>query len=239
MQGIKVALVTGGSGGLGREIALSLARKGFAVVVNYRASEDRAEALIRELKGEAVAIRADVSRYSDVQDMTEKINNRFRRLDVVVNNAAITADDLLIRQSEEDWDRVIATNLTGCFNVMRAVAPLLSLSGGGQIVNISSYSGIRGKAGQAAYSASKAALLGLTKTAAREFAADNIRVNAVLPGYLSAGMGNAAARAAERAREESVLGRLAEPGDAADMVAFLADSKNITGQVFCLDSRIR
>ncbi|MDA8077311.1 MAG: SDR family oxidoreductase [Nitrospiraceae bacterium] len=236
---MKIALVTGGSGGLGREIARSLSGKGFAVVVSYRNSEAPAEALIRELKGDAVAIRADVSRYPDVREMMDGIQARFRRLDVVVNNAGVTADDLLIRQSEEDWDRVIATNLTGCFNVMRAAAPILALSGGGQIVNISSYSGIRGKAGQAAYSASKAALLGLTKTAAREFAADNIKVNAVLPGYLSTGMGTVNAGAGEQAVEESLLGRLAEPEDAAEMIAYLAVSKNITGQVFCLDSRIR
>jgi 3-oxoacyl-[acyl-carrier protein] reductase len=238
MPPLRVALTTGGAGGLGREICRSLSRRGFAVVVGFFSAGEEAAALVKELGGESIALQADVTAAAEVAEMAAAVERRFGRLDAVVNNAGIAADALLLRQSEEEWDRIIAANLTGPFHVIRAVAPLMSSSGGGQIINISSYAGARGKAGQAAYSASKAALLGLTKTAAVELAVHNIRVNALLPGYMPTGMGTAAAKAMERAAADSLLGCLADPAEAAEMVALIASSGRITGQVIPVDSRI-
>jgi 3-oxoacyl-[acyl-carrier protein] reductase len=157
---------------------------------------------------------------------------------VVINNAGITKDALLLRQSEEDWDSIIRTNLKGCFNIIKTMAPIMVKSGGGHIVNISSRSGVRGKAGQAAYSASKAALLGLTFTSAAELAADNIRVNAVLPGYMMTDMGVKAGKAAAEAKGESVLKKLSGAAEIAGLIVSLLKTENVTGQVFSLDSRI-
>ena len=167
-----------------------------------------------------------------------QIEKRFGRLDAVINNAGITKDNLLLRQSEGDWDRLINTNLKGCFNVIRAMAPLMERSGGGHMLNISSYSGVKGKAGQAAYSASKAALIGLSHTVAKELAGHGIRVNVLLPGYMMTEMGAGAQKAMEKAREESISNNLSDPLEVAAFVAYLLGTKNITGQVFSLDSRI-
>lgn len=235
---VKVALVTGATGGLGREIARCLSARNFSVVVHYRTSADAAGALVRELGRDSMAVRADLRSSLQVHALADAVDRKYGRLDAVVNNAGIASDSLLVRQSEADWDEVISVNLTGCFLIMKATAPLMIRSGGGQMVNVSSYSGIKGKAGQAAYSASKAALLGLTLSAAREFGRDNVRVNAVLPGYMPTAMGSAAGRAMERAREDSLLNRLADPKDSAEFVAWLASAGGVTGQVFSLDSRI-
>lgn len=174
----------------------------------------------------------------EVLAMTEKILDRFGRLDVVINNAGTTKDNLLLRQSEEEWDETIRTNLTGCFNTIKAMAPAMIRSGGGHIVNISSYSGVKGKQGQPAYSASKAALLGLTRSAALELAGYNIRVNAILPGYMPTAMGAAAGKAAESAREMSLLKGLSDPAEVSRFIVYLLQTGGITGQIFSLDSRI-
>ncbi len=238
MHSVRVALVTGASRGLGKEIALTLARSGYAVVVNYLTAEGAAEEVVAAAGGGSFSLRADVSDPKQVQSMPCLIGARCGRLDVVVNNAGITRDNLLIRQSEQEWDEVMSTNLKGPFNVMRAFSPLMVKSGGGHIVNISSRSGLAGKAGQAAYSAAKAALFGLTRTAAAELAAKNIRVNTVLPGYLTTEMGRRAEKAIAAAKEASLLRRLSDPAEVAGFIAFLVSTKGVTGQIFSLDSRL-
>lgn len=234
----KVALVTGGSRGLGSSICRRLGQNGYTVVVNHRDSREEADALVREIKGAGFACQADVGSEGQVAEMLISIKNRCGRLDAVINNAGITRDRLLVKQSVEEWDDVVRTNLTGCFHLIRAAAPLMGSSGGGHILNISSFSGLRGSAGQAAYSASKAALFGLTLTAAQELGSMNIRVNCLLPGYLPTGLGMQTAGALEKARESSIMKALSNPDDAAAFVAYLLTTSGITGQVFSLDSRI-
>jgi 3-oxoacyl-[acyl-carrier protein] reductase len=170
--------------------------------------------------------------------MASEIGGRWGRLDVLVNNAGITRDGLLVMFREDDWDRVQGVNLTGPFLTTRACVPLMEKAGGGHIVNIASRSGTKGKAGQSAYSASKAGLVGLTFTAARELGPGNIRVNAVLPGYLPTDMGASSENAMAMAREHSALGRLADPAETASFIAWLVGTAGITGRVFDLDSRL-
>lgn len=233
----KAGLVTGGSRGLGREIALTLGRMGYRVAVNYLKEKSQALNVLKGIAGDAVALRADVGDLADVKEMAGEIGKRWGRLDVLINNAGITRDSLLLRLSEGDWDAVIRTNLKGCFNTIKVFAPMMIDSGGGHIVNISSLSGLRGKEGQAAYSASKAALLGLTCSLAGELGGYNIKVNAVLPGYMPTEMGMSAVKAAEKARSESLLNRLSNTKDVSEFVAWLIQTENITGQAFILDSR--
>lgn len=231
-------LITGSSRGLGKTIALTLAARGYTVIVNCRSSSAEAVEVATRAGGESCAIMADVSVPDRVAEMAGEIERRFGGLGAVINNAGISKDALLLRQSEEDWDSVIGTNLKGCFTVIKQTAPLLIRSGGGHIVNISSHSGIRGKAGQAAYSASKAALLGLTVSAALEFGESCIRVNAVMPGYLDTEMGGSAVAAQREAIRRSAIGSLSSPQEAAGFIAWLITTNNITGQVFSLDSRL-
>jgi 3-oxoacyl-[acyl-carrier protein] reductase len=233
----RVALITGASRGLGERIAVTLAGRGYNIAVNYLSSDRAAEETARRAGGRALSVKADVGDLKQVGEMIALLEDRFGRLNAVINNAGIMRDNLLVRQSEREWDAVLRTNLKGCFNVIRTAAPLMIKSGGGHIINISSYSGVRGKAGQAAYSASKAALIGLTFAAARELSVYNIKVNALLPGYLPAGMGPEAAAAMEKAREESIMKKLASPEEAAEFVVTLLNTEHITGQVFSLDSR--
>lgn len=233
-----VALVTGASRGLGKEIAFALMKNGYTVFVNHLSAGKEASGLIRSIGRNAHTIRADVGDAAQVRGMADIIEKESGRLDVVINNAGITKDSLLLRQSEKEWDSIIRTNLKGCFNIIKTMAPLMVKSGGGHIVNISSRSGVSGKAGQAAYSASKAALLGLTYTSAAELAVHNIRVNAVLPGFMITDMGIEAGMAMDEARGKSMLHRLSDPTEVAAMVLSVVRTENITGQVFSLDSRI-
>ena len=168
----RVAIVTGGAGGLGREIVFALFRSGCRVCVNYYRSREEACTIVDGMAEKGIALQADVGDYEAAARMGQQVNDLWGRVDIVVNNAGITRDALLIKQSEEDWDNVMAVNVKGAFNVMKACMSFMK--SGGHIVNISSYSGIKGKTGQAAYSASKAALLGLTKTAAIELAGRGI-----------------------------------------------------------------
>ena len=234
---MKTILITGGSRGLGREIAIELSKGGHAVCINYHRSEKEALELSTSLKN-AIAIKADVGDMAQVIEMEQKLRGRWDRLFAVINNAGITKDALFIKQSEKDWDEIMRANLKGCFNTIKVFAPWISESGGGHIINISSRSGLKGKEGQAAYSASKAGLLGLTYSAAKELAPQNIRVNAVLPGYMPTEMGYMAEEVMRKAREASLLGRLSEPKEAAGFIAWLIETGGITGQVFNLDSRI-
>ena len=232
------ALITGATGGLGKQIALTLSSQGYSVAVNYASSDDKAAALIRTIGSTALGLKADVGDSRQVQDIAGKIAKEYGRLDVIINNAGITQDNLLLKQSEPEWDTILRTNLKGCYNVIRLLSPLMIQTGGGHIINISSYAGVKGKAGQAAYSASKAALLGLTISAAQELSAYHIRVNAVLPGYMMTEMGMKAGKAAEKARAESILNTLSLPENVADFILYLVKTRNISGQVFSLDSRI-
>ncbi len=234
----RVALVTGSSRGLGKQIAYALSDSGFSVLVNYVSSDKEADALVKKLGRDSLAIRADVGDSKQVASMAALIDNTFGRLDAVVNNAGITRDNLLLRQSEREWDEVITVNLKGCFNTIRTLGPLMIKTGGGHFVNISSYSGVKGKAGQAAYSSSKAALLGLTHTAAVELAEYNIRVNAVLPGYMLTEMGLKKDKAIETAQKKSILQKLSNPAEAAGFIVWLLNTENISGQALSLDSRI-
>jgi 3-oxoacyl-[acyl-carrier protein] reductase len=231
-----VALVTGGAGALGREIALALSQSGCRVCVNYHRSREAADALVAELGDKAIAVKADVADFEAVQRMGRLVSDLWGRIDIVVNNAGITRDALVVKQKEKDWDRVMAVNVKGAFNVIKACVPLMKR--GGHVINISSYSGLKGNKGQAAYSASKAALLGLTKTAAIELAPNDVRVNAILPGYMSTGMGTAAFSSLEQAKAASLLRCLSDPRDVAQFIAYLVTTKNITGQTFVFDSRI-
>ncbi|PKL47949.1 MAG: beta-ketoacyl-ACP reductase [Nitrospira bacterium HGW-Nitrospira-1] len=237
-----VALITGASRGLGKQTALALSAHGYSVAVNYVSSHKEAanlvKTLLKTMGNSSIAFKADVGDITQVRAMAEEIQKTFGKLDVIINNAGITKDNLLLKQTEDEWDSIIRTNLKGCFNIISALSPLMIQSGGGNIINISSYSGMKGKAGQSAYSASKAAILGLTVSAAQELSRYNIRVNAILPGYMMTEMGLKAQKAAEKAKDESILKKLSEPKDAADFIVYLATTKNISGQVFSLDSRI-
>ena len=234
----KVALITGAARGLGRHLTDTFVADGYAVVVNYLTAEMSAKELTKNRERYALAVKADVGDAKQVREMLRQTNDYFGRLDIVINNAGITRDKLLLKQTEEEWDAIFRTNLTGCFHVIRAAAPLMIETGGGHIINISSCSGVKGKAGQAAYSASKAALIGLTVSTARELAKHNIRVNAILPGYMMTAMGSAAGNAAEKAKEESLLHALIEPSAIAKSIVSLASSGYITGQTISLDSRM-
>lgn len=231
-----VAVVTGGSRGLGREIAIALGKSGYNVAVNYLYSKEKADEVISKIGRNAVAIKADVSDTKQVEAMAEIIRKKWGGVYALINNAGAAKDNLLIKYEESDWDEVIKTNLKGCFNAVRAFVPLMA--GGGHIINISSYSGLRGKAGQTAYSASKAALIGLTYSLAKELGAHNIKVNCVLPGYMPTDMGRNAAKAMEDARKESILKSLSDPQKVAEFIYCLLTTEHITGQVFTLDSRI-
>ncbi|MDO9287854.1 MAG: SDR family NAD(P)-dependent oxidoreductase [Thermodesulfovibrionales bacterium] len=230
--------MTGASRGLGREIALTLAKSGYNVAINYLASENEAKKAADEIGQNAFLIKADVGDARQVEEMAAAVYRKWGRVDVLVNNAGITKDSLMIKLKEAEWDEILRVNLKGCFNTIRAFSRVMIKTGGGHIVNISSYSGVKGKEGQTAYSASKAALLGLTYTAARELAGYNIRVNALLPGYMQTEMGMAAEKAMSKARADSISGSLSDPKEVAGFVEYLIKTDYITGQVFSLDSRI-
>lgn len=233
----KTVFITGGTRGLGLQIAIRLSALGYRVAVNYLREEAGAREALRALGGDAIALRGDVGDASSVREMAGEVEGRWGRLDALVNNAALTADSLLLRLGEEDWDRLMRTNLKGPFNVVRHMAPLIMKSGGGHILNVSSRSGLHGRAGQAAYSASKAALLGFTLSLAIELAPHGIKVNALIPGYMPTAMGSAAPAAMRRAKAESPLGRLSDPAEVAGFAAFLLETEGITGQAFVADSR--
>jgi 3-oxoacyl-[acyl-carrier protein] reductase len=223
---------------LGKEVALKLAGIGYDIAVNFVKESAHAGDVLKHIRSDALAVRAEVEDMTQVRDMAEDISKKWGRLDLLVNNAGITKDNLLLRATEEEWDEIMNINLKGCFNTVKVFAPVLIKMGGGHIVNISSLSGLTGKAGQAAYSASKAALAGFTRSLASELGQYNIRVNAVLPGYMPTDMGKKASSAIERARQKSLLGRLSDPAEVASFIAWLSGTEGITGQIFCLDSRM-
>jgi 3-oxoacyl-[acyl-carrier protein] reductase len=237
----KTALVTGASRGIGRAIALRLATGGAKVVVNYNARAEAAEevaAQVHALGGEALVLQADVARVLDVERLVNSALEKFQRIDVLVNNAGITRDTLLMRMSEDDWDSVITTNLKSAFLMTKAVMRPMLRQRGGRIVNITSISGVMGNAGQANYSASKAGMIGLTRSTAREVASRNITCNAVAAGVIDTEIWQGVPEAAIAALVQMVpAGRKGTPEDVAEAVAFLASdaSAYITGQVLNVD----
>lgn len=239
----KVALVTGASRGIGKEIAKTLAQAGATVIVNYNGSKEAAEQVVTEMAesgfaGKGIVYGCNVSDFEECQKMIEYIMGEFGRLDIIVNNAGITRDGLLMRMSENDFDAVLDTNLKGCFNVVRHASKYLLKQRQGKIINISSVSGIMGNAGQANYSASKAGVIGFTKAVAKELASRGINVNAVAPGFISTEMTDAIPENAKEALLKQIpLGRPGSTADVAKAVLFLAspDSDYITGQVLSVD----
>ena len=240
MEG-KVALVTGGSRGIGRAVCLELARQGAAVAVNYAGSQQAAQETVeacRALGAQAEAFQADVSDAAACEGLVQAVKDRFGRLDVLVNNAGVTRDGLLMTAKEEDFDRVLDTNLKGAYFCMKAAAKIMLRQKYGRIVNLSSIVGLRGNPGQTGYAASKAGILGLTKAAAKELASRNITVNAVAPGFIETDM---TAAIPEKAREAMLaaipMARPGQPEEVARTVGFFAqeDTGYVTGQVLCVD----
>ncbi|WP_017326128.1 3-oxoacyl-[acyl-carrier-protein] reductase [Synechococcus sp. PCC 7336] len=235
----RVALVTGASRGIGKAIALALAAEGASVAVNYASSADAAEAVVQEIAdkgGEAIAVGANVGDADAVTKMFATVMEKWGRIDVLVNNAGITRDTLILRMKPQDWQEVIDLNLSGVFWCLKAATKIMMKQRQGRIVNITSVVGISGNPGQANYSAAKAGVIGLTKTAARELAARNITVNAVAPGFIATTM--TADLDAEPILANIPLGRMGNPEDVAGAVRFLAAdpaAAYITGQVLNVD----
>ncbi|RJQ51191.1 MAG: 3-oxoacyl-ACP reductase FabG [Nitrospiraceae bacterium] len=233
-----VCLITGSSRGLGKSIALAFGRRGHRVVVHYKDKEKEASEVAAQIK-ETIIFRADVRDFNQVKLLIDAVVKQWGTIDVLVNNAGITREALMLKTSEKDFDELMNTNLKGPFNFIRAVTPFMLKQKSGHIINISSIAGIKGKAGLSAYSASKAGLAGLTMGAARELGGYNIRVNAVLPGYMLTDMGTAShEKAKELALHESLVKDFSDPDEVSEFICFLAETKRITGQVFNLDSRI-
>ncbi|MDT8444786.1 MAG: 3-oxoacyl-[acyl-carrier-protein] reductase [Desulfuromonadales bacterium] len=232
----KVAIITGASRGIGRFISVALAAQDVKVVVSARNAE-ALESLTAEIKaqgGEALAVVADVAVEAEANNLVEQTVATYGKVDILINNAGITRDGLLLRMKSDDWDAVLDTNLKGAFLCTRAVAKFMSKQRSGRIINISSVVGEMGNAGQANYCASKAGLLGLTKSVARELARRNVTVNAVTPGFIVTEMTEKMTDKAREAMTEQIpLGRLGEAEDVANAVLFLASDQSayITGQV--------
>ncbi|HDI4330466.1 TPA: 3-oxoacyl-[acyl-carrier-protein] reductase [Staphylococcus aureus] len=232
----KSALVTGASRGIGRSIALQLAEEGFNVAVNYAGSKEKAEAVVEEIKAKGVdsfAIQANVADADEVKAMIKEVVSQFGSLDVLANNAGITRDNLLMRMKEQEWDDVIDTNLKGVFNCIQKATPQMLRQRSGAIINLSSVVGAVGNPGQANYVATKAGVIGLTKSAARELASRGITVNAVAPGFIVSDMTDALSdELKEQMLTQIPLARFGQDTDIANTVAFLASdkAKYITGQ---------
>ncbi|HDA8595647.1 TPA: 3-oxoacyl-[acyl-carrier-protein] reductase [Staphylococcus aureus] len=232
----KSALVTGASRGIGRSIALQLAEEGYNVAVNYAGSKEKAEAVVEEIKAKGVdsfAIQANVADADEVKAMIKEVVSQFGSLDVLVNNAGITRDNLLMRMKEQEWDDVIDTNLKGVFNCIQKATPQMLKQRSGAIINLSSVVGAVGNPGQANYVATKAGVIGLTKSAARELASRGITVNAVAPGFIVSDMTDALSdELKEQMLTQIPLARFGQDTDIANTVAFLASdkAKYITGQ---------
>ena len=235
----QTALVTGASRGIGRAVALALAAEGAEVVVNYASSPDAAEAVVAEIQakgGSAYALKADVSDEASVDDLIKTVLKRSERIDVLVNNAGITRDGLLMRMKTEDWQAVINLNLTGVFLCTRAVTRPMLKQRSGRIINITSVVGLMGNAGQANYAAAKAGVVGLTRSSAKEMASRGITVNAVAPGFIATDMTKDLE--ADAILSAIPLGRFGSPDQVAGAVRFLAAdpaSAYITGQVLQVD----
>ena len=237
----KIALVTGAARGIGKEIAMTLAGNGATVIVNYNGSKERAEAVVSEIKangGEAEAMQCNVADFEASENMVKDVLAKYGKVDILVNNAGITKDNLIMRMSEADYDAVLDTNLKGAFNMIRHLSRAFLKQRCGKIINISSVSGVMGNAGQSNYSASKAGLIGLTKSVARELASRNVCVNAVAPGFIATEMTEVLSEDYQKKIHEMIpLGKMGTTKDIANLVLFLAGNQSdyITGQVMHVD----
>ncbi|WP_421774487.1 3-oxoacyl-[acyl-carrier-protein] reductase [Gracilimonas sp.] len=237
----KTCLVTGGSRGIGRAIALKLADFGADVAITYARSADAAEEVKAEIEAKgrkAKALQADAVNFERAEEVINEIVNDWDKLDVIVNNAGITKDNLILRMSEDQWDDVITTNLKSIFNYSKAAAKPMMRNRGGSIINISSVVGISGNAGQSNYAASKAGIIGFTKSYAKELSSRNIRANVIAPGYILTDMtGELDEKVLEGIKAETPLGRAGEANEVADAVVFLSSdmSSYITGEVIRVD----
>lgn len=237
----KSAIVTGGSIGIGSAIALKLAECGANVAINYRKHKEEAEEIIKKVKAsgrKGMLVQADISNFEDAAKMVGSVLKEFSKLDILVNNAGINWDGVIWKMTEEQWDSVININLKGYFNYIRAVSPVFREQKSGKIVNITSINGLRGKFGQANYSASKAGIIGLTKTVAKELGKYSVNVNAVAPGLIETDMMKQASEEVRKmAIEEIVLKRIGQPEEAANVAVFLCSelARHITGEVIKVD----
>ena len=237
----KTAVITGSGRGIGKSIALKLASHGANIVINDIPSSDYADETCEEVKQlgvECIVVKGDVRNTEDVQKLVSETMDKFGHIDIFVNNAGITRDGLMIRMSEDDWDLVMDINLKGAFNCIKAVARPMMKQRSGAIINMASIVGVMGNPGQANYVASKAGLIGLTKTTAKEFASRGIRCNAVAPGFIRSAMTDVLSDDVKKKYLDSIpLGEFGETENIADVVAFLASdmSKYVTGQVINVD----
>jgi len=237
----KIAIVTGGAQGIGKSIIRKLASEGANCVivdVDIQNAENTAKEVREEFNVETLVFKVDVSNFQEVQNCVDETFKKFGRIDILVNNAGITKDNLILKMTEEEWDKVLDINLKGCFNFIKAVSKYMLKQRSGRIINIASVVGLMGNPGQANYSASKGGLIALTKTVAKEFASRNILVNAVAPGYIKTKMTEALTEEQKKKLQEYIpLNRLGEPEDVANAVWFLSieESSYITGQVISVN----
>ncbi|MVX64162.1 3-oxoacyl-[acyl-carrier-protein] reductase [Clostridium chromiireducens] len=237
----KCAIVTGASRGIGKAIALKLASLGANIVINYRSNEKEAlevESQIKDMGVETLCVKGDISKAEEALKLIASAKEKFGSIDIMVNNAGITKDTLILRMKEEDFDSVIDVNLKGVFNCLKAITPIMVKQKYGKIINLSSVVGISGNAGQVNYSASKAGVIGMTKSLAKEVGSRGINVNAVAPGYIETDMTEALSEKYKEEMKNNIpLKRLGTANDVAEVVAFLASesSNYVTGQVIQVD----
>lgn len=241
MEEKRIAFITGGTAGIGKECALTLAKEGFDIAINCRKAPEEYSELKQEVESHNVKCfltQGDVSKYEDAERMVKEVIEEFGKIDVLLNNAGITKDNLLMRMKKEDFEDVINVNLVGTFNITKNVVPYMMKKRYGRIINMASVVGISGNAGQANYAASKAGVIGFTKSLAKELGSRNILVNAVAPGYIKTAMTDVLSdKIKEQIKGQIPLGTLGETKDVANLVKFLAseDSSYITGQVIHVD----
>ena len=237
----KCALITGATRGIGKQIAITLAKQGYNIALNYRKENEELENTKKEIEKigvQILAVKGDVANFEDCENFVKQVIERFGQIDVLVNNTGITKDMLLMRMKKEDFEQVIDTNLVGTFNVTKNVVPYMMKARSGRIINISSVVGISGNAGQTNYSASKAGIIGFTKSLAKEIASRNILVNAVAPGFIETNMTDVLKDDVKQEIAKNIpLKRMGTAQDVANVVKFLAsdDSSYITGQVINVD----
>lgn len=237
----KIAVITGGSRGIGKAIAIKFAKLGADIAINYVSSSEKADEVIREIKShgvEAAAFKCDVSNSVEVQEMINKVKDKWQRIDILVNNAGITKDGIMLRMKEEDFNQVVDINLKGVFNCIKHTGTVMVKQRRGNIINISSVVALIGNPGQINYTAAKAGVLGMTKTAAKELSKRGIRVNAIAPGFIQTDMTETLKPGVKESMLDSIpLNRFGKPEDVANLCAFLAcdESSYITGQVINVD----
>ncbi|MCF0124371.1 MAG: 3-oxoacyl-[acyl-carrier-protein] reductase [Clostridia bacterium] len=236
-----VAVITGGTRGIGKEIAITLAKEGYDIAINYRTENDDlidTKKKIEDCNVKCLAIKGDVSNFEDTEKMIKEVIEQFGKIDVLVNNAGITKDRLLMRMKKEDFESVINVNLTGTFNMTKNVVPYMMKARKGRIINLSSVVGVSGNAGQSNYSASKAGIIGFTKSLAKELGSRNILVNAIAPGFIETNMTDVLKEEVKEEIAKTIpLKRMGNTKDVANLVKFLSseESSYITGQVINVD----